>query len=157
MERLMCIFNDEKYTQYLETINENEKTRIFCRHSLQHFLDVARISYIINLEEDLGYSKELIYVASFLHDIGRGKLNSETGDHEIDSWELAEDILMKYDFYDNEISIIKQAILGHRKDDDKGFANLIYRGDKLSRDCYNCKAEPECYWSKEKKNKNIKY
>lgn len=157
MERLMCIFNDEKYTQYLETINENEKSRIFCRHGLQHFLDVARISYIINLEEDLGYSKELIFVASILHDIGRGVPPELAGDHEIDSWNLAFELLVKYNFSDTEINLIKEAILGHRKDEQSGFANLIYRGDKLSRDCYECKAEKECYWPIDKKNKNIKY
>lgn len=157
MERLSCILNDEKYTQYLETINENEKQRIFCRHGLQHFLDVARISYIINLEEDLGYSKELIYVASFLHDIGRGAPPDILEDHEKVSWNIAEKLLNKYDFSDDEKNLLKEAILGHRKDEQSGFANLIFRGDKLSRDCYVCKAEKECYWPIDKKNKNIKY
>ncbi len=51
MERLMCIFKDEKIYRYLNAIKEKEKSRIFCSHDLQHFFDVARISYIINLEE----------------------------------------------------------------------------------------------------------
>ena len=157
MERLMCIFKDEKYTQYLETINENEKTRIFCRHGLQHFLDVARISYILNLEEGLGYSKEVIYVASFLHDIGRGAPKNIATEHEKDSWIIGEELLKMYSFSREEISLVKQAVLGHRTEDKKGFADLIYRGDKLSRDCYKCEAEFECYWPEEKKNKNIKY
>ena len=34
---------------------------------------------------------------------------------------------------------------------------IIYKADKLSRQCFNCKAEKECYWSKEKKNFRITY
>ena len=34
---------------------------------------------------------------------------------------------------------------------------IIYKADKLSRQCFNCKAEKECYWSSEKKNFKITY
>ena len=156
MERLMCVFGEDKYTQFLKTIEEKEVNRIFCRHGLQHSLDVARISYIINLEEDLGYSKELIYVTSFLHDIGRGSPN-EDGNHEQESWELAKELIEKLDFSKREKELIKQAILGHRKENTESFSSLIYRGDKLSRSCFDCEAEPECYWPKDKKNMKIKY
>ena len=39
---------------------EKEKSRIFCKHDLQHSLDVARIAYILNLEADLKIEKEII-------------------------------------------------------------------------------------------------
>lgn len=156
MERLMCIFNDEKYAQYLEKIKDKEKSRIYCRHCLEHNLDVARISYIINLEEGLGYEKELIYVASFLHDIGRGSENEDC-DHAQESWNLAKHLLEKYCFKIEEISMVKEAILCHRKEQENGFARLIYRGDKLSRSCYECTAREGCYWPEDRKNKIIKY
>ena len=35
--------------------------------------------------------------------------------------------------------------------------NIIYTSDKLSRNCFSCKSEKECYWDKEKKNLKIKY
>lgn len=38
---------------------------------MEHFLDVARLMYIYNLEDQAGFSKEMIYAAGLLHDIGR--------------------------------------------------------------------------------------
>ena len=46
-----------------------EKERIFCRHGMEHLLDVARIAYITNLEEGLGIEKDVIYAAGLLHDV----------------------------------------------------------------------------------------
>lgn len=157
MKRLMCIFNDEKYAQYLNAITESEKHRVFCKHHLQHFLDVARISYILNLEENLGFDKEIIYVTSFLHDIGRAKKEHEHRGHDELSWEIADQLLKNYDFSFEEIQLIKEGIIGHRKEETSNFSNLIYRADKLSRGCYECSAAKECYWPEEKKNKEIKY
>ena len=37
-----------------------EEERIFCRHDMSHFLDVARLSWIENLERGLEIEKELI-------------------------------------------------------------------------------------------------
>ena len=56
-----------------------------------------------------------------------------------------------------EISMVRDAVLSHRKDQEKGFARLIYRGDKLSRSCYDCVSREGCYWPEDKKNKTIKY
>ena len=53
------------------TAKEAEKDRIFCKHGIEHLLDVARIAYIENLEQNCGVSKEWIYTAALLHDIGR--------------------------------------------------------------------------------------
>ena len=45
----------------------------------------------------------------------------------------------------------------HRKESDNKLEEIIYKADKLSRQCFNCKAEKECYWSSEKKNFKITY
>ena len=52
-------------------ITQLEASREFCRHDVTHFLDVARLAWIENLERGLGVSKEEIYAAALLHDIGR--------------------------------------------------------------------------------------
>ena len=71
MNNLDIIINNPKYKEYLRKLEKFEKERIFCRHTLEHFLDVARISYIQVLENDMKYSKEVIYAIALLHDIGR--------------------------------------------------------------------------------------
>ena len=48
-----------------------EADRRFCRHSMVHFLDVARIGTIIALEEGLKINREWIYAAALLHDCGK--------------------------------------------------------------------------------------
>ncbi len=48
-----------------------EEGRRFCHHDMGHFLDVARLAMIFNLQQGLSVSKEMIYAAALLHDIGR--------------------------------------------------------------------------------------
>ena len=53
MKRIDRILN---HPLFQENIRENmtaEAERCFCRHDMVHFLDVARIGMIINLEENL--------------------------------------------------------------------------------------------------------
>ena len=52
-------------------IEDAERDRIFCRHGMEHCLDVARILYIMVLERNLPYRKDMIYATALLHDIGR--------------------------------------------------------------------------------------
>lgn len=157
MERLNCILNDEKYLYYLNRNKTFEKGRKFCKHNLKHFLDVARIAQIINLEESLGYQKEIIYVTAILHDIGKSFQYENGTPHEVASYEIAIGFLEKYEFSREEIDLIRQGILGHRDKGSEGFAGLIYKADKLSRLCLTCKAGNECNWSEEKKNLRIYY
>ncbi len=157
MKKFNSLLHDEEYLKYLSRNNLNEETRIFCKHGLEHFLDVARIAYIINLEENLGYSKEIIYVTSLLHDIGKFLQYEEKIPHEISSWNLSEKLLDKYDFTLEEIELIKEGIIGHRQKESKNFAKLLYKADKLSRLCFTCPAEKQCNWDFEKKNFNINY
>ena len=71
MERVNKILYNEKYKELLNKLNKLEKERVFCKHNMEHFLDLARIAYIKVLEEGLNYNKEVIYAIALLHDIGR--------------------------------------------------------------------------------------
>lgn len=158
-DKINAILQNEDYKIYLAKNEENEKTREFCHHDLQHFLDVARIAYIINLEKKLDINKDIIYATALLHDIGRWMQYEKGIPHDEAGAGLASDILNVCGFNEIEIKEIITAILMHRRisTDEKSLSHLIYRSDKLSRGCFNCKAILECNWSEEKKNHNIKY
>lgn len=155
MERVNRILKNERYRACLEEIRKCEKERIFCHHDIAHFLDVARLAYLINLEENVGVSKERIYAAALLHDIGRYLQYREGIPHEQASAGIAPEILRQCGFSKEETAQIVEAIASHRNADVKSrrdLTGLIYRGDKLSRSCFGCMAEKECNWKKEKKN-----
>ena len=67
MHRLNEVVHHWIYQDYYGRIKRLEKERIFCRHQMTHLLDVARIAYIKNLEENLGLEKDVIYTAAVLH------------------------------------------------------------------------------------------
>lgn len=158
-DKINAILQNENYKIYLAKNEEKEQTREFCHHDLQHFLDVARIAHIINLEKSLNINKDIIYATALLHDIGRWMQYENGIPHDEASAGIASDILSACGFNENEIKEILAAILMHRKisTDEKSLSYLIYRSDKLSRACLHCKATLECNWSEEKKNHNIKY
>lgn len=59
------------YQEQFALLQEAERERIFCRHTLEHFLDVARMMYIFYLEDREAYLKK---TACFLLDMcGGGK------------------------------------------------------------------------------------
>lgn len=157
MENINIILNNKEYKQALEKLSEYEKNREFCNHTIEHFIDVSRIAYIMVLEEKLSVSKEVIYAIGLLHDIGRVKQYEEGIHHDIASVEMSKEILKETSFTDEEINIILNGIANHRKESDNKVEEIIYKADKLSRQCFNCKAEKECYWSSEKKNFKITY
>lgn len=158
-DKINAILQNKNYKIYLAKNEEKEKTREFCHHDLQHFLDVARIAYIINLEKSLNINKDIIYATALLHDIGRWMQYEKGIPHDEASAKLASDILNVCGFNENEIKEIIAVILVHRKTstDEKSLSYLIYHSDKVSRACFNCNAILECNWSQEKKNYNIKY
>lgn len=127
MERVNKICSHPLWRESADKIEELEQDRIFCRHSIAHFQDVARIAYIENLEKNLGFSKELIYAAAMLHDIGRHLQYLEGIPHDKGSAMLAEKILSDCAFEKAEQEEILSAILQHRtsetkeKDDFAGF------------------------------------
>ena len=157
MENINIILNNKEYKQALEKLSEYEKNREFCNHTIEHFIDLSRIAYIMVLEEKLSVSKEVIYAIGLLHDIGRVRQYEEGIHHDIASVEMSKEILKETSFTDKEINIILNGIANHRKESDNKVEEIIYKADKLSRQCFNCKAEKECYWSSEKKNFKITY
>lgn len=159
MERVNRIWNHPYYQECLGKIRAWEETREFCRHTPEHFLDVARLTYILALEArtDRTADKERIYAAALLHDIGR-HLQYEKGiPHEKASTELAEGILADCGFAADEREGILELIRSHRtRQEGDSLEALFYRADKLSRNCFACPAEGKCDWSKEKKNLEIR-
>ena len=157
MDRVNEILNNEEDKRLLKEISDFEKDRIFCKHSLAHFLDVARIAYIEVLEKQLNYNKEVIYTIALLHDIGRVSEYKDGIPHNIASALIAKDILKDIDFTDEQESQIIKCIEEHRVGSEDSLSNIIYKSDKLSRNCYNCNAVEFCKWNNEKKNKGIKF
>ncbi|PKM81405.1 MAG: phosphohydrolase [Firmicutes bacterium HGW-Firmicutes-14] len=159
MTRLEAVLEDPLFKEYLLKNNKNETERKFCRHTFQHYLDVARITYILILESgnitafmeenDLNrkLAKELIYTAAILHDIGRWR-EYETGeDHSLVGAELAEGILERAGFNEKEKSIITSGIREHRRGvpDRSLLGKYLHRADGLSRLCTRCEARDECF------------
>ena len=158
MDRVNQIWKHPLYQTELHKLQLLEADREFCRHTTEHFLDVARLAYIRALEENYSVSKELIYCTALLHDIGRARQYEDGTPHDEAGAVIAEQILKELGFSPEEIQAIVSAIRGHRAETNQTIlGQLIYRADKKSRNCFSCKAEPECYWSSAKKNMTIQY
>lgn len=157
-DRVNEILKDAEYQTFLGEIAECERDRIFCRHNMAHFLDVARLAWILNLEEQINLERERIYAAALLHDIGRHIQYREGTAHEAASEKLAGPILERCGFSGEEKKEILKAILDHRTKEvakERSLSGILYRADKMSRSCFGCDAEPQCDWSREKKNTRI--
>lgn len=158
MERVQRILDHPQYKKWLITIAQAEKDRTFCKHDMEHNLAVARISYILWLEQQGDPSmKPLFYGAALLHDVGKGQKNGDSHlDHEMVSALLAQELLPQCGFSQEEQAIIIEAILAHSGNalrqeitakEKKTFSEVFYLADKLSRPCWKCKAEEACYWT----------
>lgn len=157
MHRCNKIINHPLYKEYLRLNIQQEKDRRFCNHDMNHFLDTARIGYILILEQKLNIEKYIIYAAALVHDIARCK---ENGDrlHDEASAQFAERILPECGFTEDETELIADAVRAHRlaPDDRSTLGGVLYTADKLSRRCFECAAYDECNWSAEKRNNDIK-
>lgn len=160
MERIDKILNHKLFISCLERNKEAERDRIFCRHNMEHFLNVARIGEILNLEEQRRIPKVQIYAAALLHDIGRYRQYEDGTPHEQASVQLAPQILRDCGFDENETCVILNAIASHRDGkvkEEPGLRRILYRADKLSRGCFACEAEGLCDWKQDKKNRTLRY
>lgn len=170
LSRVQKIYGHPLFQECLAKNRAAEETRIFCKHDMTHFLDVARLAYIFTMERGYGIAKEEIYAAALLHDIGKWRQHTEKVPHELVSAELAEVILRDTGFTEGEQKRILGAILEHRgkktvcrneeaeiEEGGRGepLAEVLYDADKISRACYACPAGKECNWSGEKKNLGI--
>lgn len=159
MDRIDKILKHDIFLNHLERNNSAEADRRFCHHDIIHFLDVARIGEIINLEEGLEIPREWIYAAALLHDLGK-HIQYESGTpHEKASGEIAPAVLRDCGFSEEESNKIVEAILEHRNPkiaDEQNLKGVLYRADKASRACFACAAEEDCNWKEGKKNLKIK-
>lgn len=159
MERIDKVIEHPAFLEAMNTIEQEEENRVYCLHDMNHGLDVARISYIISLENNIKIKKDIIYAAALLHDIGRCLEYTHGRSHHTEGARLAREILSACDYSEVEINMICEAIMHHKRINEDGTAtslnNLLYRADKLSRRCYACKAIDDCYWSDNMKNKTI--
>lgn len=180
MDRVNRILQHPLFIQYMKANAVCETERIFCRHDMAHVTDVARIAYILFLEQrqvlegekapvkaegilsenilngkSTAYCKELIYAAALLHDIGR-HVQYETGEkHAISGAGLAPEILRDCGFDAQETGQICSAIASHsdkKMTEEASLKGLLAKADRLSRACYRCEASAQCNWSAERKN-----
>ncbi|WP_024613549.1 HD domain-containing protein [Clostridium sp. Ade.TY] len=158
MNKVNEILNNDLFKKYIKELETLETDREFCKHNMEHSLDVARIAYIKVLEENINISKEVIYAVALLHDIGRVLQYKDGTPHHKGSVIISEEILKDTSFSREEKDIIIDAIKEHREElAENDFQSIIQISDKLSRNCYNCKAYDKCYWDYNKKNHIIKY
>lgn len=160
MKRIDKILNHTLFLKHLKDNNAAEANRSFCRHNMVHFLDVARIAEIINLEEGLRLPKEWIYAAALLHDLGKHIQYAEGIPHEKASAQIAPGILKECGFDEKETGVIVEAILAHRNEEiasESSLRGILYRADKASRACFACEAQEKCHWKDGKKNFSIIY
>ena len=162
MDRVNEIWKHPLYQKYYARIEELEQNRVFCRHQMPHLLDVARIAYIRNLEDDMGFAKDVVYAAAVLHDIGKALQYEARIPHELAGVDIAEQILADLPaeaaYTTDEKRMILTAVKGHRRlrEDPEPLEKLLYESEKASRMCFACPAEAQCDWSREKKNMEIK-
>ena len=159
MDRVNAILKHKTYRKYYDQIEKIEKDRIFCRHTPEHFFDVARLTWIYTLERGLDFSRETVYSAALLHDIGRAEQYARGTPHDVAGARIAEIILTDLDFAEKDRKQILTAISEHRSSGTRtgSFSELLYEADKKSRNCFVCPALAECNWAPEKKNMTIQY
>lgn len=155
MKRVNKIINHSLFRLQLENLEITEKNRIFCHHSIDHLLAVARIMEIKSKENSLNIKKEIIYATALLHDIGRDIAYKKHSNHALESKIIAQDILKDCGFTEEADEIL--FAIEHHNDDIAAntLCTLLRQADKLSRNCFICKAYNECNWSTEKKNRGI--
>lgn len=159
MRRIELLLNNPLYQDYINYNEQEEAEPRFCRHDISHHIDVARIAYILVLEQnDLNFfvnenrlsgklaAKEIIYAAGLLHDIGKWKEYRSGIDHASFGAKLAREILPQVFFNPNEVEIIARSIYEHRNlSMDMSFlGERIYRADNLARICIDCIHRADC-------------
>ena len=159
MEHLMAVARIA-YSLYLECYidrknSEDGKTT-----------EMVQEESIVDLNDDIewhfwdkDYMKEILYTTAILHDIGRCSNYEETMSHREAGTIIARPILTRAGFSYGEIDDICNAIRHHGTvpEDEGSLDGIIYRADKLSRECFNCDAEDDCNWDDSKKNSDLKY
>ncbi len=157
--KIVAILNNPQYRTYMAYNQEREQVRTYCKHGWEHSLDVARVAYILVLEARQQPSrqplvlltKEIIYAAGLLHDIGRwqqydAEIDQVEIDHAQAGAELAVEILVQAKFNQAEILLIQEAIRSHRQSGQTTsfLGQILYLADKAVRPCINCEVRASC-------------
>lgn len=151
------ILKNEYYISQLSQLEELETDRVFCRHNMEHFLSVARITVILCSRSGIVIDDDVVYSAALLHDIGRVEEYRDGIPHDIASQATAERVLDEISCPEAEKQQIISLIADHRKN---GLAPdtpeaMFGTADKLSRNCFECRARKHCKWKKESMNLEI--
>ena len=153
MDRINRILRHPIFEECLKRNEMAEADRCFCHHDMEHLCAVARIAMLLNLEENSGLSKDMVYAAAFLHDCGRYKQYESGIPHEEAGAEIACRILRECGYTPEETEDIAGAVASHRgsvsEESESTLADILYRADKLSRNCRFCKAYEVCNWPDE--------
>lgn len=158
MERINKIIENPLYRTALHNTEYAETGRKYCLHGFEHSADVARIGYIISLEQGMNIKKDIIYAAALLHDTGRFRQYENGTPHHEASAELAGKILPQCGFSAEETAEIVDAVAYHRSNTAKNLlGELLQKADKLSRMCFRCEAIDGCKWHKSEMNMEITY
>lgn len=150
LKRVNKILANREYLLLLSSLEETEKARQFCSHHFDHLLDVARLGYILLLEESSPFiSRDMVYAAGLLHDIGRPDEHLTGADHALKSAELAGPILEEAGYKTAERQLIMKAIAQHRLKGQDGahrspLSRALARADGFSRLCFRCDARSGC-------------
>lgn len=155
VERILC---HPLFTENMKRCEELERERVFCHHDIAHALNVARICYIIVLEHGLGYSRELVYAAALLHDIGRAAQYMTGESHHQAGMRLAGEILRDCGFENSDVLHIQDIIKKHcshisaaeaekwKQNKPETLLEAFDLADFWSRNCRTCTVRTECYW-----------
>ena len=149
LPRVNELIDNPIYEKHMLKIEKAEKERSYCKHGFDHGLAVARIAHSFLLEQgDTSVSKEVIYAAALLHDIGRW-VEYETGeDHAQVSATLAVPLLEESGYCPEEMKVIVQGISEHRIHSGENLSPLgraLALADDWARDCRQCKAKDRCH------------
>lgn len=166
------LLKNQEYRQRLQRLQKLEAERIYCCHDIRHFMDVARLAQLRNLEENMQQDKEMIYLYALLHDMGRAAEYEQGISHAESSADFAGEILVHIGYPPEKTAVIQNAVRSHRETAEEkvskrgapenhqpesdrredSFAALMKWADKASRMCFLCEAKNTCKWSEEQKN-----
>lgn len=158
MEYVARLLEDTMYRCLLAALKEYEADRIYCKHGLEHLMDVARLGWIIALEQHMDVTKEEVYLAALLHDIGRVEEYRTGISHAAAGQQLAGEILLHIGYPKEKAAELLWAIGEHRgsdvcKTNGNELSRLLKKADKASRACFVCEVAATCKWTDEQKNK----
>lgn len=121
MPRVDALVRSAAFRRALAAIEDAERERPWCRHGLAHLLDVARIAWIDALEHGLPLSKDVVYAAALLHDIGRAAQYACGEPHDAAGSRMATEMLDELPaalrYAADERACIVAAVAGHRGED----------------------------------------